>query len=89
MFREATGIVLAEDSATVDNDVKDASATFNQLNSVAGVLFDRGRQTGGLGTVVSLAAVGNRNVHRSGSLQIGVFRNSQFCKDVAVPPASQ
>lgn len=89
MFGESSRVVFGENSLTIHHDVEYTASAFNQFDGVTGLLFDRGRQTGGLGAVVSLTAIGDRNVHRIVSFQIGVFRNSPLCKDGRVLPASQ
>jgi len=63
MFRESAGFLLAVDQLTVDFDVEDAPAAFDEFGSDAELRLDRVRQTGGLGRVVSLYAILNRNVH--------------------------
>jgi hypothetical protein len=60
---ETVDVVLAEDHLAVDHDVKDASSTLDQSRLDTAVVLDRGGQTGRLGFVVSLHAVGDRNLH--------------------------
>ncbi len=63
MFRESAGFLLAVDQLTVDFDVEDSPAAFDEFGLNAELRLDRVRQTGGLGRVVSLYAILNRNVH--------------------------
>ena len=65
--REAVGFVFAEDHLAIDDDVEDTAFAFDQRRIDSGCSFDRFRQTGGLGRVVSLHAIGNRNLHRQSS----------------------
>jgi len=60
---EAAGLELAEDQLAVDADVEDAAAALDQLGLDAELALDCVRQTGGLGKVVSLAAVLDRHFH--------------------------
>ncbi len=57
------GFLLAVDQLAVDFDIEDAAAALDQLALDAEFALDRIRQTGGLGLVISLHAVFNRNVH--------------------------
>ena len=59
MFREAVDVVLAEDHLAISHDVKDPSSTLDQRRFDTAVVLDRGGQTGRLGFVVSLHAVGD------------------------------
>ncbi len=68
--RKATGIVLAVYFAAVDDDVENAAASLDQLGIDIRLLFDGGRQTGGLRLVVSLIAIGNRNTHAESSVSL-------------------
>ena len=61
---EAVDVVLAEDHLAVDDDIEDSSGAFDQSGVDLAVILDRGGQTGRLGFVVSLHAVGDRNLHR-------------------------
>jgi hypothetical protein len=65
--RESTLLVAGEDRIAVENDLEDASAPRYQLRTYADRRFDRGRQTGGTGLVVSDDAVCDGDV-RHGSL---------------------
>jgi hypothetical protein len=60
---EAAGFFLAVDEAAVGDDVEDSAAAFDELGGDACFGFDCIRQTGGLGEVVSLYAVGDGNLH--------------------------
>ena len=59
MFGEAVDFVFAEDAVPIDDDVEDASFTFNQFRVGSGFFFNGVRQTDGCRFVVSLSAVGN------------------------------
>ena len=63
VFGEPINGVLAEDHLAVNDDVEDASAALDHLGVDTAVVLDRGGQTGRLGFVVSLHAVGDRNLH--------------------------
>lgn len=56
---EPVDFVFAEDHFAVGDDVEDAAAAFDERCFCAGCLFNCCRQTGGLGGVVSLYAVGD------------------------------
>jgi hypothetical protein len=60
---EAVDVVLAEDHLAVDHDVENPASTLDQRRLDTAVVLDRGGQTGRLGLVVSLHAVGDRNLH--------------------------
>ena len=60
---KTAGIVLGEHFFTVDSDIENTTRSRYQLHVCMKSLFQLGRQTGGAGFVVSLSAVGNRNVH--------------------------
>jgi hypothetical protein len=57
--------VLGEQQPAVGHDIEDPAVAFYQLRLRAGRRLDFGRQTGGLGAVVSDAAVGNGDIHGS------------------------
>src|SRR5579871_1202003 len=57
LLGESSGLVLREDHLPVDDDVEDAVLPLDQLRIDPRSLLDRGRQTGGLGRVVSNDAV--------------------------------
>ena len=63
MLGESTLFVLGENEVAIDGDVKDAAAAFNEFGGDAEFLFDRIRQTGGFGMVVSLHAVLDADGH--------------------------
>ena len=54
---EAADVVLVPDLFAVHVNVKHAAHAFDQLGIHAELLLDRGRQTGGLGKIISLRAV--------------------------------
>ena len=73
MFREYDGIIRL--------DVKDAAAALDQLGIESHILLDDGRQTGGLGQVVSLYAIGNGYVHDIEALKtLTKFRKPYFSR---------
>jgi len=63
MFREATGLVLAEDQLTVLENVKNAAAARRQCTFHGEFLLQGVRQTGGLREVVSHRAVFDFDFH--------------------------
>ncbi len=60
---EAVDRMFAEDHLTVDHDVEDASTSLDESALDAVVILDGGGQTGRLGLVVSLHAVGDGDIH--------------------------
>ncbi len=60
---EAVRFVFAVDVRPVNFDVEDASSAFDQFRPGARASFDCVRQTGGLWEIVSLNAIGDRNLH--------------------------
>lgn len=63
VFREASCLGLGEDQLPVRNDIKDPAAAADEFALDAGLVADRGRQTGGLREIVSLSAVGDADLH--------------------------
>jgi len=63
MLGKAPGSVLAVDQVAVDLHVEDAAPAFDELGLNVELVFDRFRQTGGLGQVVSISAVSDGDVH--------------------------
>jgi hypothetical protein len=61
--REPIDFVLAKDHFSVDDDVKNTAFALDQRGIDSGCLFNRFRQTDGCGRVVSLHAIGDRNLH--------------------------
>ena len=59
MFGESVHFVFTEDHRSVDDDVKDAATAFDESGVDTTVILDCGGQTGRLGLVVSLHAVGD------------------------------
>ena len=55
--------VLAEDHLAVDNDVKNPTGARDERGVDVAVVLDRGGQTGRLGFVVSLHAIGDGDFH--------------------------
>jgi hypothetical protein len=64
MLREPTDLMLAPDLFAIDMHVEDSSGTFDHFGIDFELLFDRFRQTGGRGVVVSLHAIFDADVHR-------------------------
>jgi hypothetical protein len=60
---EAVGDLVVVDDLAVDGDREDAAVPLFEAGGDAELLLDRGLQTGGLGEVVSLPAVGDEDVH--------------------------
>lgn len=55
--------MLRENLCAVDDDVEHTAGTLNHLRFNACFGFDRCRQTGGFGSVVSLNTICDRNLH--------------------------
>ena len=64
-IRELAGVVLGVDQCAVDVDVEDPARARDQECFGAERIFELGRQTDGIGLVVSLHAVGDRDIHDS------------------------
>jgi hypothetical protein len=60
---KSSGLVLREQAGAIDIDVEDSAASADEFRPNAGLRFDRGRQTGGPGKVVSARAVRDPNFH--------------------------
>ena len=60
---EAIGRRVRLDRRVVDRDLEDAAGAFLEASGDAVLILDGGLQTGGLGQVVSLAAVQDLDVH--------------------------
>ena len=71
--REPVGRLVRVGDVTVDRDLEDASGALLQAGGDAVRVLDGGLQTGGLGQVVSLAAVQDLDVHRALLLPEGCF----------------
>lgn len=84
--RELASLVLAIDEITVDDDVKDAAPPFDQLRLNVVLGFDRGRQTGGFGLIVSLNAVGNAHLHDVTSRKDHFLHNHRRESGKMAPP---
>ena len=63
VLREAVGHLIVVHELPVDQHGEDSAGTFLQISGDAVLVPDGGLQTGGLGQVVSLAAVDDRDVH--------------------------
>src|SRR5215468_8133485 len=63
VLREAIGHLVVVHELPVDLHGEDSSSTFLQISGDAVLVPDGGLQTGGLGQVVSLAAIDDRDVH--------------------------
>ena len=64
IFRKAPLGVLRKDQRAVDGDVEHTAVPARQVRVDAKLSLECGRQTGGLGKVVSTSAVRNRDLHR-------------------------
>jgi hypothetical protein len=62
-FGKAAAVVLAPDLLAIGHDVEDAAGPFLESGGNPDLLLDRIRQTGGIGVIVSLPAVGDGDVH--------------------------
>ena len=60
---EAVRDLVVVDELAVDGDGEDAAMALFEVGGDAELFLDGGLQTGGLGEVVSLSAVGDQNVH--------------------------
>ena len=58
------GFVLAVKELAVSLDVKNAASALDELSGDTGGVVNRGCQTGSVGFVVSLDAIGNGNAHK-------------------------
>jgi len=65
VFRETVDGVFAEDHVSVDDNVENTPCAFHQRGVDAVVGFDSGGQTGRLGFIVSLHAIGDGDFHAS------------------------
>ncbi len=63
VFGESAGVVLAPDARAVHLHVEDPAPSLDQFRLDAELVLDRFRQTGGLGVVVSLHAIGDADLH--------------------------
>lgn len=61
--------MLAPDLLAVDMDIENSARAFDQLGIDAELFLDRSRQTGGLGKIISLRAILDRNGHSCRSFQ--------------------
>jgi len=64
VFGKPIDVVFAEDHLPVDDDIEYSTGALDQSGLDLAVILDCGGQTGRLGFVVSLHAVGDRNLHR-------------------------
>ena len=55
--------MLAVDELSIDFNIEDAAFPLNEFGIKSLRTFDRGRQTGGLGRVVSHHAIGDFDLH--------------------------
>ena len=65
VFRKPAGLVLAPDLGAAYVDVKHATRSLDQGRVDVELFFDRFRQTGGCGIVVSLSTVFDADLHGS------------------------
>jgi hypothetical protein len=84
MLGELPCLMLRVEQLSVGDDIKDASAAFDQLHVDTRLFFDRFRQTDGFGGEVSLYAVFDRDVHSGIS-----FRCTESVEYVAVRSANE
>jgi hypothetical protein len=63
VFREAIGHLVVVDDLPVYRDGEDTAGAFLEISGDAVLVLDGGLQTGGLGEIVSLAAVHDPDVH--------------------------
>ena len=63
VFGETVDSVLAENHVAVDDNVENAPGSFDERGVDIAVIFDCGGQTGRLGFIVSLHAVGDGDFH--------------------------
>ena len=63
MLWKTVDVVLAEDQFAIDDDVKNPTTAFDQCRVDVALVLDRSGQTGRGRKVVSLHAVGDRNLH--------------------------
>lgn len=68
MLWKAVHFVLGPDLLPIHDHVKDAPPALDELGVDAETLLDFIRQTGGFGKIVSLHAIGDRNLHLSAPL---------------------
>ena len=78
ILREATQCLLREDQIAVGNDLEDTAAAIDQLCLDAELALDGGRQTGGLGAVVSFHAVFDGDSHGLLLWRVGNPRPAAF-----------
>jgi hypothetical protein len=55
--------MLGVNEFSIGNDVEDAAAALDQLHLGVERLLDGSRQTGGVRSIVSFNAIGNRDLH--------------------------
>ncbi len=60
---KATGLMFRVNQPTINNDIKDATASLDQFGDHPRLSLNGVRQTGGLRGVVSLHAICDRNLH--------------------------
>ncbi len=75
MLGEATFVVLGEYQITIDDDIKYAARSLDELGLDAELAFDCLRQTGSRGQVVSHPAVFDADLHADDSkrVDVGIF----------------
>ena len=78
---EAAGLVLGVEQLAVDNDIELAVASDLELGDYSGLFLDRGRETRGLGLVVSHPAVLDRDLHGD------LLGSKRHFDSVAIAPA--
>ena len=63
MFGETVDSMLAEDHVAIDDNVENTAGPLDECGVDIAVIFDCGGQTGRLGFIVSLHAVGDGDFH--------------------------
>lgn len=59
LFGKSPFLKFGKNQPAINFDFKNAAATLNQFGVDTGLFLDPGRQTGGLGQIISFSAVGN------------------------------
>ena len=67
---EAPNLLLAPDLRAIDVYVEDAARPFDQLRLHLELVFDRIRQTGGCGEIISLPAILDGDLHLAISCEL-------------------
>ena len=81
---EAVGRLIGVNARPVDVHLEDPARALDERRGDAVPVLDGGLQTGGLGKVVSLAAVLDPNVHRASPLSRKMYRGSILSSPLAM-----